>query len=105
MFFEPSFQQHVYGFANGSTVLHLNKEAIPSFAFNLPDPHDLAVHDALTRPCLEWSNTLLVESRTLSRIRDALIPKLISGEIRVPDTHDPEEVIGPAAERLAAATS
>jgi type I restriction enzyme S subunit len=104
MFFEPSFQQHVYGFANGSTVLHLNKEAIPSFAFNVPDPQDLAAHDALARPCLEWSNTLLVESQTLSRIRDALLPKLISGEIRVPDTGDPDEVIGPAAERLAAAT-
>jgi len=35
------------------------------------------------------------------QLRDALLPKLISGEIRVPDTNDPEEVIGPAAEQLA----
>lgn len=41
------------------------------------------------------------ESRTLTALRDTLLPKLISGEIRVPDTTDPEEVIGPAAEQLA----
>jgi len=44
------------------------------------------------------------ETALLAEIRDALLPKLISGEIRVPETRDPDEVIGPAAERLAAAT-
>jgi hypothetical protein len=43
------------------------------------------------------------ESRTLATVRDTLLPKLISGEIRVPDKDDPEEVIGPAAERLVGA--
>ena len=37
--------------------------------------------------------------------RDALLPKLISGEIRVPDTADPAEVIEPLAEAVAAAAS
>jgi len=43
------------------------------------------------------------QSRTLAALRDALLPKLISGAIRVPDTADPDEVIGPAAEDAAAA--
>jgi type I restriction enzyme S subunit len=44
------------------------------------------------------------ESATLASIRDTLLPKLISGEIRVPDTNDPKEVTGPVAETLAATT-
>ena len=35
---------------------------------------------------------LASEADTLATIRDALLPKLISGEIRVPDTADPDEV-------------
>lgn len=35
------------------------------------------------------------ESRTLAAARDALLPKLISGEIRVPDNSDPAEVVEP----------
>lgn len=42
------------------------------------------------------------ESRTLAAVRDALLPKLVSGDIRVPDTPDPEEVIGLAPERTLA---
>ena len=38
------------------------------------------------------------ESETLAQLRDALLPKLISGEIRVPDTADPDEVIEPVAD-------
>lgn len=49
--------------------------------------------------------TLIHERRALTDLRDALLPKLISGQIRVPDTADPEEVIGPAAEELAAKTT
>jgi type I restriction enzyme S subunit len=42
------------------------------------------------------------ESRTFAATRDALLPKLVSGQIRVPDTADPEEVVGPVAEELVA---
>jgi type I restriction enzyme S subunit len=57
------------------------------------------------RSALLGSRALWRESRTLGTIRDALLPKLISGEIRVPGTSDPEEVIGPVAEELASAAS
>ena len=60
---------------------------------------DLAL---LMRTSLERTRAIWQESKTLAAIRDTLLPKLISGEIRVPDTDDLEEVIGPAAEELTA---
>jgi type I restriction enzyme S subunit len=34
------------------------------------------------------------ESRTLAALRDTLLPKLISGELRVKDAKDAERIIG-----------
>ncbi len=69
----------------------------------VPDADTLAEWDRLARPMYDQISSLSVEQQTLAALRDTLLPKLISGEIRVPDTTDPEEVIGPAAEQLAEA--
>jgi type I restriction enzyme S subunit len=37
------------------------------------------------KPILDRIREALVESRTLATLRDALLPKLISGELRVTD--------------------
>jgi type I restriction enzyme, S subunit len=103
LFLEPAFQQHAYGYANGSTVLHLSKDAIPSFSIELPEAAELAAYDATVQPMLDSAITLVAEQRALALLRDALLPKLISGEIRVSDTADSDEVIGPLAERPAGA--
>lgn len=55
------------------------------------------------RVVLAKSHKLWSESRSLADIRDALLPRLISGSMRVPDTADPEEVIGPATDQLVGA--
>lgn len=99
---EPAFQHHVYGWANGSTVLHLAKEAVPSFSIALPLKESLQSFEQLAEPLHAYANSVIGEIRTLSSLRDILLPKLISGEIRVPYTTDPEEVIGSAAEEIAA---
>ncbi len=39
------------------------------------------------------------ESDTLATLRDALLPKLVSGRIRVPLSDDPAEALGVAIER------
>ncbi len=41
------------------------------------------------------------ESRTLTEVRSTLLPKLLSGEIGVPETTGPEQAINSAAEQLA----
>ena len=60
--------------------------------------------DTVARPLLTWVQSIGFEQQSLAGLRDSLLPRLISGEIRVPDTRDPEEVIGPVAEDFAAAT-
>ena len=55
------------------------------------------VHSAfldLVDPLLDKSLGLRTESRSLSTTRDALLPKLISGEIRVPDAEKLLEEVG-----------
>lgn len=69
-----------------------------------PPDLDCWLDDAnFIRAGLAKSRALWSESRSLAAIRDALLPRLISGQIRVPDTTDPEEIIGPASEDLAGA--
>lgn len=72
----------------------------------LPQPDDAAIAEArhALDPIDEQRARLVGESRTLRELRDALVPKLISGEIRVPDTTDAAEVIEPAGAPLASAS-
>jgi len=84
----------------GTTVIHLGKRDIDSFVVPVPPSHVMRDFGEIADPMVELATNLKWESRGLAGLRDALLPKLISGEIRVPDTADPEEVIGPAAEQL-----
>ena len=43
---------------------------------------------------MSLSRSLWSETRTLTAIRDALLPKLVSGQIRVPPTRDEQEAVG-----------
>ncbi len=48
---------------------------------------------ALARPAFEQIERCRVESRRLAAIRDALLPRLVSGRIRVPLTEDAAEAV------------
>jgi type I restriction enzyme, S subunit len=66
--------------------------------FKLATPPDDATWSGtaeLMRSTLRKTRALWSEARILTSIRDALLPKLISGQIRVPDIADPGEVIEP----------
>jgi type I restriction enzyme S subunit len=59
-------------------------------------PVFLVAHQSVARriePLLDRQATSLAESRTLAAIRDALLPKLVSGEIRI---RDAERIVGSA---------
>ncbi len=78
-----AFVAHTYAHTTGTTVLHLAKDAVPSFTF--PRPLALLVQqfDAIAGPALDRIQTLEEESGTLASLRDTLLPKLISGEVPV----------------------
>jgi len=68
-----------------TTVIHLGKSDIDEFRLVVPDA---TVRDRFGALAAHWTERELVcaaESRTLAALRDLLLPKLISGELRVPD--------------------
>jgi type I restriction enzyme S subunit len=78
---------------SGTTVIHLNKADIERF-----EVPNLSVreHESLSRetePMLERFVAASRESRELSRLRDALIPELLSGRLRVTEAEELAEVV------------
>ncbi len=67
---------------------------------DLPDRARQAEVDALAEPLARFAAAARREARTLTAIRDALLPKLVSGQVRVPLPDDPQEQVGAATEGL-----
>jgi type I restriction enzyme S subunit len=80
-----AFVEHTYAHVTGTTVLHLAKDALPSFTFALPPGMLVHVFDGIAGIICSKVETLELENDTLAALRDALLPKLIRGEIRVKD--------------------
>ncbi len=80
-----AFVKHTYAHVTGTTVLHLDRVAVPSFTLALP-PHPL-IHrfDEIASRIFSKVEALELENDTLSALRDTLLPKLISGALRVTD--------------------
>ena len=88
LFRERRFQSHIYGYATGTTVLHLSKDGVPSYQFVLPPEEIRSLFDSIAKPIFAKIESNENESRTLTKIRDTLLPKLLSGEIRVDDADE-----------------
>ena len=78
-----AFVAHTYAHTSGTTVLHLAKEAVPSFKFGLPPAQLVETFDSVASRTLNRIQAMEEESATLSALRDTLLPKLISGQLRV----------------------
>jgi type I restriction enzyme S subunit len=94
---------HLAASASGSAYPAVNSSVLASWRVPLP-PDGGEEYGAFARPTEARRHALAAENDTLTAVRDALLPKLISGQIRVPDTADPAELIQLAAETLAAAS-
>lgn len=81
------FQRHVYGHTNGSTVLHLGKAGVPTYPIALPDVSTLGAFHELTEPLFDSIYSCETESAKLAAMRDYLLPRLLSGRVRVEATH------------------
>ncbi len=77
------FVAHTYAHTMGTTVLHLSREAVPSFLLPRPPRQLIAHFDALASPMIERIRSLEANTATLRELRDALLPRLLSGELRV----------------------
>jgi type I restriction enzyme S subunit len=71
--------------ANGSTFLELSRKNFKAMPVRLPSDERLRNFDARVDPLHERAAKALEESVKLAELRDTLLPKLMSGEIRVRD--------------------
>ncbi len=71
--------------AEGTVFGSINKQNFENLRFVSPPPEIVAAYEKLATPLDEQIRTLEHQSRTLATIRDALLPKLLSGELRVID--------------------
>jgi type I restriction enzyme S subunit len=78
-----AFVDHTYAHVTGTTVLHLAKDAVPSFTFALPPGMLVHVFDGIAGIMFRTVETLELANDTLAALRDALLLTLIRGEIRV----------------------
>jgi type I restriction enzyme, S subunit len=77
---------HIESTETATTVIHLGKSDIDRFCVVAPTAPVLA---AFNQSCQPWCDRIVAakrEARTLAALRDALLPKLISGELRVKDS-------------------
>jgi type I restriction enzyme S subunit len=67
----------------GTILDALNVKSIPKLKFTYPSPEIASCFERLTRPLRLRMEKNLSESRTLAAVRDTLLPKLLSGEVKV----------------------
>ena len=80
----PVFKAHCLRYVNGTTVLHMSKSALDEYSLWFPD-NSIAlnrVSELLESNCKKIS-AIIDESRALASMRDALLPRLMSGEVDV----------------------
>jgi type I restriction enzyme S subunit len=92
-YLEPSWREH----ETGTIYPSVNRAQIVSLP--APKPADAAIEtfEVRARPVYDLIGALATEQARLSAIRDKLLPKLVSGAIRVPDSYDPDDALGTVA--------
>jgi len=81
--FFKSIRPELLQLGNGSIFTNLKTDILKEYELTIPDSKSLTEFDNLIEPTFNklYSNT--VQIRTLTALRDTLLPKLMSGEVRV----------------------
>jgi type I restriction enzyme S subunit len=80
---KPEFREVAEGFSTGTTVLALPRDGLLKYLLCLPPSSLLQVFKRQVEPLLAAVNVNLYHSRTLAALRDSLLPKLLSGKLKV----------------------
>lgn len=75
------FKKHCLGYVNGTTVLHMSKKALPEYEISLPKDLSTLNHFAkMSESIIKQMANSIEENQRLVKLRNTLLPKLISGE-------------------------
>jgi type I restriction enzyme S subunit len=78
---KPEFREIAEGFSTGTTVLALPRDGLVNYSLCLPPVRLLEAFERQVESLLSAVDVNLHQSRTLSTLRDTLLPKLLSGEL------------------------
>lgn len=79
------FQNHTFAHTSGTTVLHLAKDGVGSYPFACPQQELVQFFSQVTDGLSERCQNNIDQIRTLTQLRDTLLPRLISGQLRLPE--------------------
>lgn len=91
---QSRFREHCRSNTTGTTVLHLRAGAIEEFTAQLADSEVQAAYARAALPLQQAADSAIVENSTLAATRDALLPQLMSGKLRVRDAEDAASALG-----------
>lgn len=92
-FLSPYFKPKAENFASGTTVLSFSSKISSDVQIPIPPEEELKAYLNMVRPMFDEVEVVRKEIEQLAELRDALLPKLMSGEIRVSDiSHNELEV-------------
>ena len=92
-------RQHLHDFraiaaGKATTMGHIQRKHLTDARVVVPPSGALEKFDAEIGPLFHMTISNALQSRTLTHLRNTLLPKLISGELRIPDA---ERIVGAAA--------
>ena len=80
--------------SKATTMGHIQRKHLSEAKIILPPKYLMKEINAIFDPLLEREINARLESKILIQLRDNLLPKLISGELRIPDAEKMIEEIG-----------
>jgi len=85
LFKTESFQTHTLAHTSGTTVLHLAKDGVGSYVFACPPNQLVLAFEEIASVLAERRQANIDQARTLTNLRDTILPRLISGQLRLPE--------------------
>ena len=83
MFRWGNVSRYISQFANGANVLHLRPQVLKNVKVLLPSKAEIDKYVENVKPMIQMINKLNTENNYLSRQRDLLLPRLMSGKLEV----------------------
>ena len=89
--FQDALITYATNASTGTRMPRTNWKTLATYAQSIPGHQIVASFQSLVMPVLDMMQTLAAESVTLAQTRDTLLPKLISGELRVEEVEEEME--------------
>jgi type I restriction enzyme S subunit len=97
---DDRFIEHCVAHSRGTKMPRSEWKDMKAYRVPIPPPETAAEMGAPIEVIYQQAECLVHETRTLSQLRDELLPRLISGQIRVPEGVGPESDVTEVAEEL-----